>query len=120
LNCAPADTTTIREISACLHNFGRFIDLVQQQNLGKLVGGNNRTCISVDMMSVGTERPKILRRLVSQISECLTDHKILPPSYWTFSISEIESAFKKFQSGSIDGKLIISPGSRDMVKVSGN
>ncbi|PQE28509.1 beta-ketoacyl synthase domain-containing protein [Rutstroemia sp. NJR-2017a WRK4] len=116
LNCASADTTTMREISAWLHNFGRFIDLVQQKNLGKLVGGNNRTCISVDMNSVGNERPQILRRLISQISECLTDHKILPPSYWTFSISEIESAFKKFQSGSIDGKLIISPGSRDMVK----
>jgi NADPH:quinone reductase-like Zn-dependent oxidoreductase/malonyl CoA-acyl carrier protein transacylase len=119
LNCTSTDTTTLREISACLHNFGRFIDLVQQKNLGKLVGGNNRTCISVDMMSVGIERPMILKRLISHISECLTDHKILPPSYWIFSISETESAFKKCQSGSFDCKLVISPGSRDMEKVSG-
>ncbi|KAM3083535.1 hypothetical protein ACMFMG_004183 [Clarireedia jacksonii] len=120
LNCMSTDTTTLREISACLHNFGRFIDLVQQKSLGNLVGGNNRTCISVDMISIGTERPKIMSRLISHISECLNDNKILPPSYWTFSISETESAFNKFQSGSFDGKLIISLGPHDMVKVSQN
>ncbi|ESZ94375.1 BcPKS8, polyketide synthase [Sclerotinia borealis F-4128] len=116
LNCISTDTDTLQEISACLSNFGRFINLGKQENHAKVESGTNRSYSSVDLISLGIERPKILSNLLSQISSFLTQGIIKPTSHTIFPISDIETAFKTLQSAKFDGKLIIAPKPEDLVK----
>ncbi|KAJ8071429.1 hypothetical protein OCU04_001750 [Sclerotinia nivalis] len=116
LNCISTDADTLQEISACLSNFGRFINLGKQKNHARLEGGANRSYSSVDLITLGIERPKILSNLLSRISSFLIQGTIKPISSTIFQISDIETAFKTLQSGNFDGKLIIAPKPEDLVK----
>ncbi|RAL66180.1 hypothetical protein DID88_005852 [Monilinia fructigena] len=118
LNCIPTDMDTMQEISACLSNFGRFINLEKQENYARLGSGTNRSYSSVDLISLGLERPKILNNLLSQISSFLSQGIIKPTSHTIFPLSDVEIAFKTLQSAVFDGKLIIAPKADDLVKVS--
>ncbi|KAA8573978.1 hypothetical protein EYC84_005518 [Monilinia fructicola] len=97
LNCIPTDMDTLHEISACLSNFGRFINLEKQENHARLGSGTNRSYSSVDLISLGIERPK-------------------PTSHTIFPVSDVELAFKTLQSAVFDGKLIVAPKTDDLVK----
>ncbi|EDN97069.1 hypothetical protein SS1G_01997 [Sclerotinia sclerotiorum 1980 UF-70] len=116
LNCISADADTLQEISACLSNFGRFINLGKQENHARLEGGTNRSYSSVDLITLGIERPRILSNLLSRISGFLIQGTIKPISSTIFQISDIETAFKTLQSGNFDGKLVIAPKPEDLVK----
>ncbi|TGO87053.1 hypothetical protein BPOR_0254g00030 [Botrytis porri] len=116
LNCIPTDADTLQEISSCLSNFGRFVNLAKQENHPKLGSGTNRSYSSVDLVSLGIQRPKILSAVLSKISSFLIQGAIKPISTTVFSISDIETAFKTLQSAKFDGKLIIAPEQDDMVK----
>ncbi|KAI9647281.1 hypothetical protein NHQ30_003664 [Ciborinia camelliae] len=116
LNCISADADTLQEISACLNNFGRFINLEKQEHYTRLGSGINRSFSSVDLISLGIERPNILSKLLSQISSFWSQDTIKPISHTIFPISDVETAFKTLQSADFDGKLIIAPKAEDLVK----
>lgn len=121
LNCIPTGADTVGEIWNCLGNFGRFIEIGKPGANAKLETArfeSNRSYISVDLISIAVERPKIMVRLLTAISELLKDHKIRPVCPITvFSMSNAEAAFKVLQGGNTDGKLILSPQPGDKVKV---
>ena len=121
LNCVPTDTDTLQDILDCLSNFGRFVDLGKQEGSSRLETSrfqNNRSFMSVDLISMAVERPNLVRRLLSNVCELLSHSKIRPvASITTFPISDIEGAFKLLHSGKNDGKLVVSPQPKDKVKV---
>ncbi|QSZ34031.1 hypothetical protein DSL72_005611 [Monilinia vaccinii-corymbosi] len=116
LNCIPTDVDTLQEISACLNNFGRFINLEKQENHARLGSGTNRSYSSVDLIAIGIERPKILSNILSRISNFFNRGTIKPTSHTIFSISNVDMAFKTLKSAGFEGKLIIAPKADDLVK----
>jgi NADPH:quinone reductase-like Zn-dependent oxidoreductase/malonyl CoA-acyl carrier protein transacylase len=121
LNCLPTEPDTMREVVDCLDNFGRFVDLDNQQGGSRLDTScfqNNRSLMSVDLISMATERPKLIRRLMSDVGELLMNSRIRPvASITAFPISDIEQAFKMLQSGKTDAKLVVAPRPGEEVKV---
>lgn len=76
LNCVSGDANTTRELWQSLGNFGRFIQI--QKTDGQVSAilettslQNNRSFMSVDLMSVALEKPKLMKRLLSDVSEIL-------------------------------------------------
>ena len=122
LSCVSTDSDTSRKLWDCLSNFGRFVELEKQNGNARLETGrfeNNRSFMSVDLVSVAIERPKIMQRLLLDVSEFLMHDKIRPVGPITiFPISDVETAFRVLQSGKVDGKLVVSPQPEDEVKVS--
>jgi len=121
LNSLAADTDTVRELWDSLSSFGRFVVTGNRDSSARLETSrleNNTSFISVDLLSVASERPKIMQRVVSSISELLRDGKIKPvDSITVFPISDVETAFKSLQSGTTHGKLVVVPQPEDQVKV---
>jgi NADPH:quinone reductase-like Zn-dependent oxidoreductase/malonyl CoA-acyl carrier protein transacylase len=121
LSCIITDADTTRETWGSLGNFGRFIVVGKPDGNARLETSrfeNNTSLFSVDLLSVATQRPKILSRLVSEVSSLLESGKIGPSSSITvFPISDVETAFKVLQSGTASGKLIVVPQPEDQVKV---
>jgi NADPH:quinone reductase-like Zn-dependent oxidoreductase/malonyl CoA-acyl carrier protein transacylase len=121
LNCVPTDNDTLQLIWDSLSSFGRFVVAGKQDSNARLETARfekNRSFMSVDLDSMAVERPKIMRRLVSNISELLTQSQIRPVGpIKVFPISDVETAFRTLQTGNIDGKLVVSPQPADEVKV---
>ncbi|RDW89221.1 polyketide synthase BcPKS8 [Coleophoma cylindrospora] len=120
LNCLPTDTDTLREMWASLSTFGRFIEIGEQDVPSRIDTSRfekNRSFMSVDLASLAAERPKIMARLLSSISELLNSNKIRALEHiQVFPISEAEAALKLLQSGNAGGKLVIAPQPTDVVK----
>jgi NADPH:quinone reductase-like Zn-dependent oxidoreductase len=116
LNCVSADIDTLRDIWDSLDNFGRFIELGKQDS--RAILENNKSFMSVDQISLAEQRPKIMTRLLSDVSELLKNAKIRPVGITVHPISDVETAFKVLQSGSVDGKLVVSLQPGNEVKVS--
>ncbi|PMD36739.1 BcPKS8, polyketide synthase [Hyaloscypha variabilis F] len=120
LNAAAADSDTLRETWDCLSNFGRFVEVGKRDVSARLETArfeNNTSFMSVDLMSLAAERPKIMSRLISDFSNLLRNGNIKPDSPVTvFPISDVETAFKVLQSGNFDGKLVVMPQPGDEVK----
>ena len=75
--------------------------------------------MSVDLLAIANERPRIMAHLMSNISELLSSGKINPlGSVTIFPISDVETAFKVLNSGNVSGKLVVVPRDNDQVKVS--
>jgi NADPH:quinone reductase-like Zn-dependent oxidoreductase/malonyl CoA-acyl carrier protein transacylase len=122
LSCTPADADTMRELWGSLDGFGRFIEIKEKESnlttrLETTSLQRNRSFMSVDLISVTLERPKLMKRLLSNISGLLAKGKIQPIGIALFSISNIEGAFNTLRDGYVDGKLVIVPHVGDQVKV---
>ncbi|KAH8647456.1 BcPKS8, polyketide synthase [Tricladium varicosporioides] len=119
LNCCSADSDTMRTLWDSLGNFGCFIDIGRQSSGLRLETtqlDHNRSFSSVDLFSLASERPKIINRLLLDISQLLMDGQIQATGFIkVFPISEVEAAFKAFQSGSMTGKIVVSPRPGDQV-----
>ncbi|CAG8983017.1 hypothetical protein HYALB_00010143 [Hymenoscyphus albidus] len=119
-NTLPADANTLRDTWASLSSFGRLVEAGQGDFSSRLESSRsekNKSFLSVDLGSMATERPKILGRLVSDVSKILESHEItLACSTTVFPISDIETAFRAMQSGNLAGKLIVAPQPGDEVK----
>lgn len=117
LNCISTDSDTSRELWSSLSDFGRFVELCQSTtsrlNTSQL---GNKSFMSVDIMSLATQRPKILSRVLSNVSRTLLSEKKNVLQTTVYPISDIETAFKVLQSGEFSGKLLISPQAGEMVK----
>lgn len=121
LNTIATDADMLRDIWASLSSFGRLVEAGQGDVSSRLETSRsekNKSFLSVDLASMAVERPKILKRLVLEVSDILKDDKAtLACPTTTFPISDVETAFKTMQSGNLDGKLIVAPQAGDEVKV---
>ncbi|KAH7364106.1 BcPKS8, polyketide synthase [Rhexocercosporidium sp. MPI-PUGE-AT-0058] len=117
LNCVSTDSEASRELWQCLANFGRFVAIGKTSKFDATRVENNVSFMSVDLLSIANERPKIMARLLSSVSSLLESGKIQPPGLVTvFPISDIETAFKVLSSGNVSGKLVVVPRDIDTVK----
>jgi NADPH:quinone reductase-like Zn-dependent oxidoreductase len=119
LNCVPADSETLRDLWESLSSFGRFIDIGKQNassRLGTSDSDNNKSFVSVDLMSLARDRPKVVTALVSNVSKLVQHGKIKPLLTTVFPMSDVEKAFRIFQNDNFE-KLIVCPQKGDEVKV---
>lgn len=122
LNCVSANSDTMRALWRSSNSFGRFIEVKETDSHANVSLGTsglkaNRSLMSVDLMSIAPERPKLIERLLFDISGLMQQGKLIAPSLTEFSISEVEKALGMLQDGKSDGKLIISPKPDAQVKV---
>ncbi|KAK4187038.1 polyketide synthase [Podospora australis] len=112
----------LRESWKCLDKFGRFIDISRREpsSQTQLVLTNtdrNATFISFDFFALLADKPKTIKRLLGDISQLLRYGKVQPVAPVTsFSISDVDAAFKAQQTGQTIGKLVVVPGAADIVK----
>ncbi|KAI1114223.1 ketoacyl-synt-domain-containing protein [Nemania sp. NC0429] len=114
---------TLQESWKCLSKFGRLISIGSRDaNLNMPLdvtsSNQNASFASVDIMSIATERPAMLNRLLMDVSNLIRYGKIRPISPMTlFPISDVEAAFKTLHSGKAYGKVVVIPHANDIVKV---
>ena len=112
----------LRETWDSLAHFGRFIeigkrDIVGNSRLEMSRFEHNAMFASVDLTVVAAERPKIMKRLLSDVFSLMSKGLAKPISPITiFPISDIENAFRTLQSGKIMGKIVIVPCPNNQVK----
>jgi NADPH:quinone reductase-like Zn-dependent oxidoreductase len=112
----------LRETWDSLAHFGRFIeigkrDIVGNTRLEMARFENNALFASVDLTVVAAERPKIMKRLLSDVFDLIAKGLVRPISPITiFPMSNVESAFRTLQSGKIMGKIVLVPKLDDVVK----
>ncbi|KAF8850340.1 BcPKS8, polyketide synthase [Acephala macrosclerotiorum] len=120
LNCVSADADTTRQLWQSLGSFGRFIEIKKDGHTHAVLDTSslqgNRSFMSADLMAVALERPKVMKRLLTDVSGLMEKGIIQTPVLKIFSISDVEAAFKALQDGTADGKLIVSTQSGDQVK----
>jgi len=120
LNCLTGDA--LRESWNCLNKFGRLIDIWSRETgsntrLEIAHSDHNASFTSVDIMAIAAERPTLLKRLLSDVSNLMRYGKVRPISPVTlFPISDVQSAFKTLQSGKTHGKVVVVPQTGDIVK----
>ncbi|KAK8859936.1 ketoacyl-synt-domain-containing protein [Apiospora arundinis] len=120
LNCVGGDA--LKESWQCLNKFGRLIDIGTRDTdtstrLEMVQFEHNASFTSVDMISLAAERPKIMQRLLSNVSKLVKYNKVRPVlPITTYPISEIEGALKTLQSTKSHGKLVVVPSPGDNVK----
>jgi NADPH:quinone reductase-like Zn-dependent oxidoreductase len=122
LKCQSTDSNTLRALWACLDGFGRFVEVEKQEISAKLDLSHlskNRTFVSADLLSLATEKPKIMARVLSEVAALFGQENIKPPGQLSvFPISDVETAFKTLQSGKMSDKLVVAPQPKDEVKAS--
>ncbi|KAK8054747.1 polyketide synthase [Apiospora phragmitis] len=120
LNCVGGDA--LKESWQCLNKFGRLVDIGTRDTdastrLEMVQFEHNASFTSVDMMSLAAERPKIMQRLLTDVSKLVKYNKIRAVSpITTYPIMEIEGVLKTLQSAKSHGKLVVVPGPSDNVK----
>ncbi|EHK96119.1 putative Phthiocerol synthesis polyketide synthase type I PpsC [Glarea lozoyensis 74030] len=111
----------LRETWDSLAHFGRFIeigkrDIVGNSRLEMARFEHNAMFASVDLTVAAAERPKIMKRLLSDVFDLMEKGHVKPISPITvFPISEVESAFRTLQGGKTMGKIVVVPGKDDQV-----
>ena len=119
--CCSANAEQVQGVWDCLNNFGRFIEIEKQDANTRLDVAclkKNKSFMTVDLVSMATERPQTLMRLLLEVCKLLDESKIFPLRHTTtFPMSDAESALRLLQSGNAPGKLLISPQLKDVVQV---
>jgi acyl transferase domain-containing protein/NADPH:quinone reductase-like Zn-dependent oxidoreductase len=119
MNCISMNTEMLRVLWDSLDSFGRLISVATRDSNARLdttKSQKNRSFMSMDLIALATERPRTMNALVNKVAKQLEDGKLAPISSTIFPISNIETAFKTFQSGNTNGKLVISAQPGDKVK----
>ncbi|GAD95061.1 hypothetical protein PVAR5_3699 [Paecilomyces variotii No. 5] len=112
----------LRETWQCLAPFGRFIeigkaDITKNSRLDMFPFENNVTFSSVDLTKVAKYRPKLMKRLLGDVSKLIEQGIVKPVTpLTTYNISELETAFRTLQTGKNMGKLVVVPQEGDQVK----
>ncbi|TVY85582.1 Reducing polyketide synthase [Lachnellula suecica] len=112
----------LRETWDSLSHFGRFIeigkrDIVGNSRLEMARFEHNAMFASVDLTVVAAERPKIMKRLLSDVFGLINQGLAKPISPITiYPISQVEAAFRTLQGGKIMGKIVIVPRPDDQVR----
>ncbi|EHK96644.1 putative Phthioceranic/hydroxyphthioceranic acid synthase [Glarea lozoyensis 74030] len=118
LSCVSTDSEMLRALWDSLDSFGRLVNIAVQGSSMKLDttrSQQNRAFMSVDLIALATEKPKLMKTLVNKVAKQLEECTISPISSTVFPISDIETALKTLQSGNTDGKIILSVQKGDKV-----
>lgn len=120
LNCLTGDL--LRESwDVCLGRYGRFVDLAQEERKTRvdLGGEGNKSYISVDLLGVAQDKPRVIKRVVSDVASLLRYGKIRPVApVREFFVSDVEGAFKALvQAEKEPGKMVVTLGADDVVMV---
>lgn len=113
----------LRESWESLGKFGRLVDIGRRESASKprvevSAANRNASFISVDIFALLAERPKVLKRVFADISRLLRYGKVRPASPLSvFPVSDVEGALKVQQDGSSIGKVVVTLGGSDLVKV---
>jgi NADPH:quinone reductase-like Zn-dependent oxidoreductase len=113
----------LRETWECLAPFGRFVeigkaDITKNTRLDMLPFEYNVSFASVDLTKVALHRPKLMKRLLENVTELMAKESVRPIlPLTTYRISELETAFRTLQTGKAMGKIVIVPHQDDYVKV---
>ena len=107
----------------CLAPLGRFIeigkrDLVQNSNLemGKFV--ESVSFSAIDLGVLADTKPHIFKRILTNVIKMYENniiHTVSPITVYT--ISEIQQAMRQMQIGKHSGKIVIEPGTENIVQV---
>lgn len=114
----------LRETWECLAPFGRFIeigkaDITKNTRLDMLPFEYNVSFASVDLTKVAAHRPKLMKRLLDNVTDLMAKESVRPIlPLTTYRISELETAFRTLQTGKAMGKIVVVPHQDDYVKVS--
>ncbi|KAH8652219.1 putative polyketide synthase [Xylariales sp. PMI_506] len=121
LNCLAGDA--VRESWDSLNKFGRLIDVGTRVSSTSMrlemdQFEHNSSFMTVDMMALAAERPKVMQRVLADVAKLIRYNKVTAPSpITTFPISEVETALKSLQTSSkAHGKLVVVPHATDLVK----
>lgn len=114
----------LRETWECLAPFGRFVeigkaDITKNTRLDMLPFEYNVSFASVDLTKVAAHRPKLMKRLLDNVTELMAKQSVRPIlPLTTCRISELETAFRTLQTGKAMGKIVVVPHQDDYVNVS--
>jgi NADPH:quinone reductase-like Zn-dependent oxidoreductase len=113
----------LRETWECLAPFGRFVeigkaDITKNTRLDMLPFEYNVSFASVDLTKVALHRPKLMKRLLENVTDLVAKQSVRPLlPLTTYRISELETAFRTLQTGKAMGKIVVVPHQEDYVKV---
>ncbi|RJE27111.1 polyketide synthase [Aspergillus sclerotialis] len=113
----------LRQSWQCIGTFGRFIEIGKrdiEQNSMVEMGPFIRSVMfaSLDLITLGEQRGPEVARIFGEINSLLEAGRIRPVSpITTFSMSEVEKAFRTMQTGKHRGKIVLEPRSGDIIKV---
>jgi NADPH:quinone reductase-like Zn-dependent oxidoreductase len=113
----------LRETWECLAPFGRFVeigkaDITKNTRLDMLPFEYNVSFASVDLTKVAAHRPKLMKRLLDNVTDLMAKESVRPIlPLTTYRISELETAFRTLQTGKAMGKIVVVPHQDDYVKV---
>lgn len=113
----------LRMTFECLAPFGRFVelgkrDIVQNSRLEMGHFDKNVSFSSVDLTLIIAKRPALLQRLFRETFRLLSKPSVQARwSIMTFSIAEIEAAFRALQGGRTTGKAVVRMDNDARVKV---
>ncbi|MCJ1389859.1 hypothetical protein MMC18_002716 [Xylographa bjoerkii] len=105
----------------CIAPFGRFVEIGKRDinshgNLSMWQFDKNTTFSSVDILPIMRQRPSFVQRTFEAIMSLVRAGKFRTPQpLQIFGISEIESAFRHFQSGRNSGKMVVEMRKYEMV-----
>lgn len=108
-----------KESWRCLAKFGRYIELAKQDGASVEMAclQENISFATVDIFSVMSERPRLIKKLVGEVGQLLEAGKVkIPSPVNTFAISQADVALKTLQEGSFFGKVVVAPQVNDTVQ----
>ena len=114
----------LRESWRCLARFGRFIELgkkdaVENSRLEMRPFERSASFISVGWDHFGDKRPDLIGRVLKEVMDLFANGTLTPlEPITTFSMSDIEPAFRFMASGAHMGKIIVTADRDCLVKVS--
>jgi NADPH:quinone reductase-like Zn-dependent oxidoreductase len=122
LNCVSMSSDTTRELWQSLSSFGRFVQVKGANNnaaaaLDMTSLQHNRSFMSVNLIPMALERPRVMTRLFSDVSKLVEQGVVQAPRLTVYSISDVAVAFNALKNGVTESKLVISPQPGDLVKV---
>ncbi|KAL9110459.1 MAG: hypothetical protein Q9227_005003 [Pyrenula ochraceoflavens] len=106
----------------CIASYGRFIeigkkDILARNSLPMWHFGRNVTFSALDLSTIPTERPRFGGKTLEEVFALMSQGKLKPAQpLHTYSVSELEKAFRSMQSGKMYGKTVINMGSDDVVE----
>ena len=108
----------------CIASFGRFVeigkrDIHSHSRLDMFQFAKNVSFSAVDIFGMSRERPGLVRKSLSAVMALVAEKKVCASQPLnTYSVSQIEDAFRYMQSGKNVGKIVVDMKKDDQVLVS--
>lgn len=97
----------------CIASFGRFVEIGKRDihthtKLDMFHFAKNVSFSAVDIFGMSRERPDLVRKSLSAVMAMVAESKVhVSQPMRTYSVSEIEDAFRYMQSGKNVGKIVV-------------